>query len=912
MYVLAASFAAMVLLIPYLTVWGPADFDVQATFDNGAMLIRVVEATSAAAEAGLASGDRVVAIDDWPMRNTRDWIIVQANQHPVVPQRWQIQRGGDRVELRIAPTRNTLATQLTHGYLGYEGTAITCFILGLLIAFRRPNDTVARLGAWFIMTASIAFGLPHNWAFVWRQLPALVQLLLWVPQVSRFVIDGIFLSLFLVFPRHLVRSRWPWVALWTPVLVTLPWRLFGFNAIIHPTTNGSVVPFWVNQAIFIRTMAYLAVGIVLLVVGYRHLTDINERRRVRVLVSGTAVAFVGAIFLVWYFNFVGKGLAVAYIWPEQIAFGLLLACPLSFYYAIVRHRAFDIQIIVRQSLQYALARKAILGVVPVVAAALLLDLTLNRELPLIEVMRARGWIYAALAGLVILAYRYRKAWLDAVDRRFFREQYDAQRVLRETVKEIGQANDFSHAAVGVAARVEAALHSEFVSVLVRDPNALEFRSVACAPSSQIPPVLPAASKLVGLARLLDKPLEGLLSDSSWLDDRLPDEEIRLVHQARIDFLVPIAVDPATAEALIVLGVKRSEEPYTREDQELLEAIASSLTLLLTRPVRRAERDEAFRECPDCGACYDAAADLHITCAHEGSLLISIRRPRTLCRRYRLDRRLGRGGMGTVYEALDIALARVVAVKILRDDLVNPVDMAHRFRREAQVAAAFSHPNVVTVYDYGLESGAQGFIVMELLRGSSLRDEIARSKRLSLQRTAWILRGICAAVEAAHRKHLIHRDLKPENIFLAHAGEDKAEIVKVLDFGIAKFLALSDCDAPTRVTTETGAGVLIGTPAYLSPEQLLGEDPSVRWDLWALAVVAYESLAGIVPFSVSSTRDWRRNILYGTFVPIRDHVEDAPPAWQSFFEECFSPDLAKRPASVRDFWAKFEAISAAHP
>jgi serine/threonine-protein kinase len=262
--------------------------------------------------------------------------------------------------------------------------------------------------------------------------------------------------------------------------------------------------------------------------------------------------------------------------------------------------------------------------------------------------------------------------------------------------------------------------------------------------------------------------------------------------------------------------------------------------------------------------------------------------------------------------LDIALARGVAVKILRDDLVNPVDMAQRFRREAQVAAAFSHPNVVTVYDYGLESGAQGFIVMELLRGSSLRDEITRSKRLSPKRTVWIFRGICAAVEAAHRKHLIHRDLKPENIFLAQAGEEKAEIVKVLDFGIAKFLALSDSEAPTRVTTETGAGVLIGTPAYMSPEQLLGEDPSVRWDLWALAVVAYESLAGMVPFSMSSTRDWRRNILSSTFAPIRDHVEDVPPAWQSFFEECFSTDLAKRPASVRDFWAKFEAISAAHP
>jgi serine/threonine protein kinase len=196
--------------------------------------------------------------------------------------------------------------------------------------------------------------------------------------------------------------------------------------------------------------------------------------------------------------------------------------------------------------------------------------------------------------------------------------------------------------------------------------------------------------------------------------------------------------------------------------------------------------------------------------------------------------------------------------------------------------------------------------MELLSGATLREEIAKSKRLSPDRTAWIFRGICAAVDAAHRRHLIHRDLKPENIFLAETSEEKAEIVKVLDFGIAKFLATGDGDAPTRATAETGTGFLLGTPAYMSPEQLLGEDPSVLWDLWALAVVAYESLLGAVPFSLVSTRDWRRNILSGSFTPIRDHLTEASPAWQAFFEECFSRDPVKRPATVKDFWGKLEA------
>src|SRR5439155_346912 len=149
---------------------------------------------------------------------------------------------------------------------------------------------------------------------VWRQLPFAVQLLLWVSQISRFVIDGILLSLFLIFPRRLVRSRWLWLALWTPVLVTLPWRIAGVNLMIHPTAYGDAVPAWLNQAIFLRTMLYLTAAIVVLAVSYRQLTSVNEQRRVRVLVAGTAVAFAGSIFLVWYFNFVGKGLAVDNGW----------------------------------------------------------------------------------------------------------------------------------------------------------------------------------------------------------------------------------------------------------------------------------------------------------------------------------------------------------------------------------------------------------------------------------------------------------------------------------------------------------------------------------------------------------------------------------------------------------------------
>jgi eukaryotic-like serine/threonine-protein kinase len=904
MYLLLASFAAMHVLILYESIWGTVDVrESHTAFEDGGMRLQMVEGGSDLALAGLAAGDRVIAIDGRPVRNPRDWNIAQANRDPSLPQHWEILRGAERLELNLNPARTPFLNQFRRGEIGYIGTGITCFLLGLLMAFQRPSDPVARMGAWFIMAASVAFGISGNWAFVWRQFPVPVQLLLWVPEISRFVIDGILLSLFVLFPRRLFHSRWLWALIWTPVLMTLPWRITGFNSIINPRAEDWVVPDWLNRAIFMRTMFYLLAAIVILIFSYRRLTSSNERRRVRVLAAGTAVGFASAVFLVWQLTFVGYGLRFEN-WTQS-AFVLLLACPLSFYYAIIRHRAFDIQIIIRQGLQYALARGAVLGVIPILGAIFVLDLALNSEQRLNEIMRSRGWIYTVLAVIVALIYRQRKQWLDSLDRRFFRERYDAERVLREIVKHIGETRSFEEASLRVVAKVEAALHPEFVSVMAHEQGEPDFHSVASAPSGHAPQQIPANSKLAALVRLTAKPLEIRLSDSSSLERRLPDEELRFVRLGRFDLLIPIVIHEGPVEALLALGMKRSEEPYTRQDQELLEAIASGMALLLTQPTQSAPHPSVFAECPDCGSCYDTSLPARNICTHDGSILITVPLSRVLSGRYRLQRRLGRGGMGAVYEATDVALERNVAVKVIRDDLVSSPDMAQQFQREARAAAGFSHRNVVTVHDYGVDSGTRAFLVMELLKGTTLRGEIARCKRLTRDSTVEIFRDICAAVEAAHRKQLVHRDLKPENIFLADTAEEKMQTVKVLDFGIAKFVTAPTGDDPTQITKQTDVSALVGTPAYMSPEQLLGATANASWDLWALAVVAYECLAGVLPFP-SSSRDWRHNILAGSFPPIRQHVAEAPLSWQKFFQDCFSPNSLTRPVSATDFLERFEA------
>jgi len=210
-------------------------------------------------------------------------------------------------------------------------------------------------------------------------------------------------------------------------------------------------------------------------------------------------------------------------------------------------------------------------------------------------------------------------------------------------------------------------------------------------------------------------------------------------------------------------------------------------------------------------------------------------PRTLAGRYRLDEVIGRGGMSTVYRGTDLALDRVVAVKVALDPLVeqSPIYLA-RFTREAQAAAAIGNPGVVTVYDAGAD-GPTRFIVMEFVPGRSLADILAERehKPLEPERAANIAAQVAGALNAAHAAGIIHRDIKPGNIMVEPDGA-----VKVLDFGIARAL-----DSHTLTQTAT----VLGTSAYMSPEQAMGQPVDARSDIYSLGCVLYEMLTGEPPF-----------------------------------------------------------------
>jgi len=907
MDVVAASFLVLTLFNGYLVVRGPALADgLDAAFEGGALHVRSVASETPFAKAGLRSGDQLLAVDDLPMLGPREWRAALANVEAGRPETWHVLRQGSRLELAVTFDAAKVTDRFTAGLVAYLAGILGFLLLGLFIGVRRPRDPAARMAAWLFLSTSAAFGLLNGWAALWRQTPAFVQALLWIPEISRFVAEAIGVSFFAMFPRPLFRKRWVWFAIWIPVLATLPWRLAWFYSVIYHHGHLPPVPGWFNRAIFIRAILYAAVTLVFLTVSYRWRADANERRRIRVLMLGMAISLAAGGYASWVFSF--EEYRVQSVASERLIPLVALIGPLAFGYAIVRHRVLDIHLIVRQGLQYALARRAVLGIVPALAAILVADIAVNSHQPLAGILRARGWIYAGVGALGLVAVFQRTHWLAALDRRFFREQYDSLRVLREVIDEIQQSRSIDEVAARVVARIETALHPEFVAVMLREATGREYRCFASVPAGQACPSIDVNSTLVGLLGVLGKPLEVSAADSGWLQARLPEQEIRFVRHTRLDLLVPIrAMRSEHIGAFLALGTKRSEEPFTREDQDLLEAIASSLARLLEQPVNATPPPPNFEECPRCGTCYDARTG---TCPVEGAVLTPVGFSRTLAGRYWLEQCRGLGGMGRVYAATDTALRRRVAVKVILDHLVG-TEVARRFPIEAQAAATFAHPNVVTVHDYGIAAGNRAFIVMELLEGVTLRDELKRCTRLDPLRTLTILRGVCLAVEAAHRRQLIHRDLKPENIFLARAADEPGEVVKVLDFGLSKFLSTHDekarATATAQTTTagvETTAGMLVGTFDYMSPEQLRGEPPAVSWDLWAIAVVAYQALTGALPFPKYMSEGWRPDVVYG-FTPLAEHLPSLSRRAQALFADSFARDRATRAPSAADFFRRLE-------
>ena len=213
--------------------------------------------------------------------------------------------------------------------------------------------------------------------------------------------------------------------------------------------------------------------------------------------------------------------------------------------------------------------------------------------------------------------------------------------------------------------------------------------------------------------------------------------------------------------------------------------------------------------------------------------------------YRVGAVLGRGGMGAVYRAEQAPVGRLVALKVIHDELAQDPAVAARFLREAKIACSLRNPNTITVYEFGQSTDGRLFMAMELLDGESVATRIKRAGPLEVSEALEIAQQVCRSLAEAHAKAIVHRDLKSDNVFMTMA-DDGSLLVKVLDYGIAHAGTLSAAAASSPGTL-TKHGTLLGTPAYMAPEQARAERVDGRADLWALGVVLYEMLTGVQPF-----------------------------------------------------------------
>ncbi len=267
----------------------------------------------------------------------------------------------------------------------------------------------------------------------------------------------------------------------------------------------------------------------------------------------------------------------------------------------------------------------------------------------------------------------------------------------------------------------------------------------------------------------------------------------------------------------------------------------------------------------------------------------------LAERYRVERLVSRGGMGAVFEATQLGLDRLVAVKVLLPSLSLDDKMQERFRREAKSAAALRHPNIIQIYDYGISDHGP-YIVMEFVRGQSLH-QLLGSGALQIAQTVNLMEQICSAIASAHAAGIIHRDLKPDNIIIEQ-NPDRTDLAKVLDFGIAKIRELEAEESDTRVNNLTGANI-IGSPAYMSPEQSMGLELDERSDVYSLGIVLYEMLTGQTPFGKASAGAMLVHQVNTNPRSVRQLRTDIPEAIEAVVMKALAKDRELRFATVTE-------------
>jgi len=813
------------------------------------------------------------------------------------------------------PMWRTDPARWARAHLGMIVQVFVFTLAAIVLLGLRSSDPTALLSVLALALSGVAGGGPllgveHALPFgLWRVLTVFA----WMAGPLAFPIIALAIVYFPSAAPLVTRRRWlvalPFVAA-APMLIAAACTslyLVGVDglrdAAMWDAANG-----WAYYGSFAAALALNVAAVVEGVFRYRN-HDANERRRIQMAVY-TAVPGVFAYAVKDGVPIVAMltGAAVPmYPWGVTAFLQLLVLLPaFGLTYAVGVARVLGPRMVLRRSIQYALASRT-LTIVPIAAGAALGAALWHQSLR--QLLTSGSIVYLLLFAGTLAAFQYRDRARQWLDQRFFREEYDARKILVSLASRVRFETDPTDLAALVIEQIDRALHPEVTAMLATGIEEGRLSPVTPGTSDVTPLALDGG--LVTMLRWSDEPLEIFLDDPRSPARRLPPAEIAWLEKTGAALMVPVIGQDRQLVAAFVLGARRSEEAYTAEDRELLGSIAAQVGLGLdVARLRRLTRDDSdvatvkatavaqpvMMECPRCGRCEEAAVT---ACPSDGSALAPGPTPRVIDNKYRIEQLLGRGGMGAVYRARDMRLDRLVALKVVRPELLEDSDARRRFKREAQIVARLQHPGIVAVFDFGTLAGGGAYLVMELVRGEDLRRVLHREGRLDPTRAGRILSAVCGAIEAAHAEGVLHRDLKPENILLP-GGDVEA---KVLDFGVAKIVGERQGEAladPESQGTLTMAGTIVGTPAYMAPEQLRADAPDSRTDVFALGVIAYEMLSGDLPFSRGSLADVILAQARGAAPLSARHP--VPPGLDLAVQRALNMNPAERPATPQAFAA----------
>ncbi len=885
----------------------PDDYGFGVRQQVGRLVVGPVKASGPSAT--LQTGDEIVSVDGENIRYQTDLITAFRRHQPETSYSIVVRRDGQLLYLTLRRDTPSLGFYIRR--LIFISVPACFLLMGLLVFLLKPDDKPALLlGLWF---GALSNGFP---AELYMLLPVWLMWVVVASSLLRWFLVPLCLHFFLIFPEQspLLR-RFPRLEsyLYVPyLLIFLPHT--AIYLVLWAISPDRAVAFSQGFPLFFPTQllgfAYFAGGILSLVVNYRR-ASLPSRRKVRVILAGTIAGFLPvfiwfAVTVLFGHTRVGMGM---YSWAVPAVLTAMLLVPPAYAYAILRHRVIPISLIIRRGVQYLLAKNVLRFLIALPLIGLTLTILSNPERTLSEILfRNSLYFYVTLMIAAAISFLLRRRLNDWIDRKFFREQYNQEKILRGLIEDVKRFDSVPEMSRLVSRKVESALHPERIYLFYREE---ESRDLSLGYSSR---EAPEGLRIPEEFRLL-RFMEGQVSAQDFPFRQkysLPGGEEEWLAGLGTRLIVPLVGTDDRLAGLFLLGEKRSEVPYTARDRNLLESVAGQVALVYenTRLKERVDRERKIKhevlgrfeerhinllkECPRCGACFDSSA---LTCDKDSSeLTFSMPVERTVDGRYRLERLVGRGGMGAVYDATDLRLNRRVAVKILSGKMFGNREALRRFEREAQTSARLSHRNIITVYDYGVLGTGGAYLVMELISGETLAALIKREGCVPPQTAADCFNQILEGIKAAHAAGVIHRDLKPANVLISKE-ENGQPHVRVLDFGLAKIRLseLTDTNGPTALATTPGT--VMGTIAYMSPEQLTGEAVDERSDLFSVGVIVVEALTGQRPFRGRIYTELLSSILHGSFHLERGSKEAE--RLDAVLQKCLAKDRESRFSSVAE-------------